>query len=147
MIKNTGLDRLYLQIKDRLNEAYHEINLSGEPIDGKYCKSVEDKLKQITGRKHARVTTSGTSAIQTALIAWKIKNKKVACTNYSFVASANQAAYNNDVDFIEIDSNGLMKYSPKYNTILKKISSFWRKHAKRRLFLDKKKWHLKSLEF
>ena len=47
MIKNTGLDRLYLQIKDRLNEAYHEINLSGEPIDGKYCKSVENKLKQI----------------------------------------------------------------------------------------------------
>ena len=47
MIKNTGLERLYLQIKDRLNEAYHEINLSGEPIDGKYCKSVENKLKQI----------------------------------------------------------------------------------------------------
>ncbi len=115
MIKNTGLDRLYLQIKDRLNEAYHEINLSGEPIDGKYCKSVEDKLKQITGRKHARVTTSGTSAIQTALIAWKIKNKKVACTNYSFVASANQAAYNNDVDFIEIDSNGLMKIGQHFD--------------------------------
>ena len=115
MIKNTGLERLYLQIKDRLNEAYHEINLSGEPIDGKYCKSVENKLKQITGRKHARVTTSGTSAIQTALIAWKIKNKKVACANYSFVASANQAAYNNEVDFIEIDQKGLMEIDQQFD--------------------------------
>lgn len=115
MIKNTGLDRLYNQIKDRLYDSYNEIHLSNEPIDSKFCKSVEKKLKHITGRKHARLTTSGTSAIQTALIAWQIKNKKVACANYSFVASANQAAYDNEVDFIDIDSNGLMKTDITFN--------------------------------
>jgi len=115
MISNTALDRLYMKIKDRLHDAYADIHLSGNPIDAKYCKSVEEKLKKITGRKHARLTTSGTSAIQTALIAWGIKDKKVACSNYSFVASANQAAYVNNVDFVEVDSKGLMQIDKKFD--------------------------------
>ena len=46
MIKNTAGDRLYHQIKHRLNEAYEEIHLSDNHVEGKYCKSVENKLKR-----------------------------------------------------------------------------------------------------
>lgn len=115
MIKNTAGDRLYHQIKHRLNEAYEEIHLSDNHVEGKYCKSVENKLKIITGRKHAKLFTSATAAIQTALLAWDIKDKNVACANYSFVASANQAALLNNVEFTDVDDRGLMLLEEKFN--------------------------------
>jgi len=108
MITNTASDRLYLQIKDRLNAAYEDIHLSNNYVEGDYCKSVEKKLKEITGRRHAKLFTSGTAAIQTALLAWGIRDRNVACANYSFVASANQAALLNDVEFFDVDEDGLM---------------------------------------
>lgn len=108
MITNQAGDRLYTQIKQRLDEAYERIHRSGNTIDGDYSRSVESKLKQITGRKHARLLSSGTSAIMTALLAWDIIDKRVACANYSFVASANQAALLNKVDFFDVDNKGMM---------------------------------------
>jgi len=108
MISNVAGDRLYNQIHERLNDAYHKIHTSGNWIDSVYCRSAEEKIKKITGRKHARLLSSGTSSIMVALLSWNIRNKKVACTNYSYVASASQAALINDVEFTDIDDNGLM---------------------------------------
>jgi len=115
MITNTASDRLYQQIKERLNAAYEDIHLSNNYVEGYYCKSVEKKLKDITGRKHAKLFTSGTAAIQTALLAWDIRDSKVACANYSFVASANQAALLNDVEFFDVDEDGLMMLEQEFH--------------------------------
>jgi len=114
MITHTAGNRLYQQIKERLNEAYEKIHMSDNHVEGEYCKSVENKLKRITGRKHAKLFTSGTTALQTALLAWNIIDKKVACVNYSFVASANQAALLNDVEFTDVDDRGLMLLHEKF---------------------------------
>lgn len=115
MIKNQAGDRLYAQIKGRLNEAYNTIHTSGNTIDGYFSRSVQEKLKKITGRKHAKLLTSGTTAIMTALMAWDIIKKRVACVNYSFIASANQASLLNDVEFFDINDKGVMVLDEQFD--------------------------------
>ena len=113
MIKFTNLERCYNELKDQLIPAYEEINQSGKHIDGKYCDLACNELKKITGRKHALLYPSGTSAILGSLLAWDIYDKKVALPNYSYVASANQAAMINGVEFFDVDENGLMHLKDK----------------------------------
>jgi len=108
MIKFANLSRCYEELKDDLLPAYEEIHKSGQVCNGKYRTLVEDKLKEITGRRHCRLTTSGTTAILGALIAWNLKGKEVMASNYSYVASANQAALLNKVKLQEVDEDGLM---------------------------------------
>ena len=115
MISNVASDRLYKQIVDRLTDAYHDIHTSGNLIDGPYCRSAEEKLKFITKRKHAKITTSATIALMVALIAWNIRNKKVACANYGYVASANQAALLNDIEFFDVDQKGLLNIEAQFS--------------------------------
>ena len=115
MISNVAGDRLYNQIHERLTEAYDHIHSTGNWIDDRYTDSVEQKLKLITRRRNAKLVTTGTSAIQTALMAWDLVDKNIACTNYSYVASANQAALLNDVDFFDVDDNGLIEIGDKFN--------------------------------
>jgi len=114
MISNTAGDRLYKQIHERLMDAYNEIHLSGNWIDDKFTESVENKLKKITGRKYAKLVTSGTSALNVALLSWNIINKNVACTNYSYVASVSQASLINKVDFFDVDKNGVIDLENKF---------------------------------
>ena len=109
MIKFTNLGRAYAELQEELQNAYNEIHSSGQVSNGKYCNLVEEDLKRITQRKFAKMFPSGTSAILGALLAWDIKNKKVACTNYSYTASANQAALLNDVELFDVDKNGLIE--------------------------------------
>ena len=115
MIKFTNIGRAYAELQEELHNAYNEIHSSGQVSNGKYCKLVEEDLKRITQRKFAKMFPSGTSAILGALLAWNIKNKKVACTNYSYVASTNQAALLNDVELFDVDKNGLMLLKEKIN--------------------------------
>ena len=115
MIKFTNVYRAYIELQEELRDAYNEIHLSGQVTNGKYCKLVEEDLKRITQRKFAKMFPSGTSAILGALLAWNIKNKKVACTNYSYVASTNQAALLNDVELFDVDKNGLMLLKEQIN--------------------------------
>jgi dTDP-4-amino-4,6-dideoxygalactose transaminase len=49
-----------------------------------------------------------------SLIAWGMKNKKVASTNYGYVASANQAALLNDVEFFDVDKKGLINIEEEF---------------------------------
>ena len=115
MIKFTNIGRAYAELQEELHNAYNEIHSSGQVSNGKYCKLVEEDLKRITQRKFAKMFPSGTSAILGALLAWNIKNKKVACTNYSYVASTNQAALLNDVELFDVDKNGLMLLKEQIN--------------------------------
>jgi dTDP-4-amino-4,6-dideoxygalactose transaminase len=114
MISNVAGDRLYQQIKDRLNDSYENIHQSGNWIDGVHCRSAEEKIKKITGRKHARLLSSCTSSLMVALLSWDIRNKKVACSNYSYVASASQAALINDVEFMDVDNKGLISLEKQF---------------------------------
>lgn len=108
MIKFKSLDRFYKQHQEQIDDVYQTVFESGKHIDGKYCRSVEQKLKTITGRKHAAIVNSGTSALLTATIALELNNKTVAVANYSYVASANQAALQNTVKLIDVDNQGIM---------------------------------------
>jgi len=114
MISNVAGDRLYQQIKDRLNDSYENIHQSGNWIDGVHCRSAEEKIKKITGRKHARLLSSCTSSLMVALLSWDIRNKKVACSNYSYVASASQAALINGVEFMDVDNKGLISLEKQF---------------------------------
>lgn len=107
-------DRLYDQIGDRLRTAYEKIHKSGDYIDSNFCRSAEDKLKKITGRKHARLLSSATSALMVALLSWDMRNKSVACVNYSYIASANQAALLNQVELFDVDSKGLLQLEKEF---------------------------------
>jgi UDP-2-acetamido-2-deoxy-ribo-hexuluronate aminotransferase len=109
MISNVGTERLYKQIADRLNHAYATIHETGDIIDGRYTKSVEKKLRELTGRKFAKLVPSGTSAIQIALLSWGLIGKTIACANYSYVASVNQAALINKVNFYDVNRAGLLE--------------------------------------
>ena len=108
MIKFKALDRFYLDNKEQIDNVYQSVFLSGKHVDGDYCRSVEEKIKLITGRKHATVVTSGTSAILTAMLALDLQNKSVAVANYSYIASANQAALQNNIKLVDVDSNGIL---------------------------------------
>jgi dTDP-4-amino-4,6-dideoxygalactose transaminase len=114
MISNVAGDRVFRQINERLTEAYEHIHTTGNWIDDRYTNSAEQKLKFITRRRHAKLVTTGTSAIQIALMAWNLVDKKIACTNYSYVASANQAAFLNNVDFFDVDDNALIDIGDKF---------------------------------
>jgi len=115
MINNTAGDRTYAQISDRLHEAYAHIHKTGNWIDDKYTESAERKLRKITGRRHAKLVTCGTTAIQIALLAWNLKGKQIACSNYSYVASVNQAALLNKIDLYDVDTNGLLELSTRFD--------------------------------
>lgn len=115
MIKFTNPGKAYRELQEELRDAYNEIHLSGQLTNGKYCNLVEEDLKRITQRKFAKMFPNGTSAILGALLAWNIKNKKVACTNYSYVASTNQAALLNDVELFDVDENGLIVLKEQIN--------------------------------
>lgn len=108
MIKFKGLDRFYKQHQDCIDSVYQSVFNSGKHVDGDYCRSVEQKLKNITGRKHAAVVSSGTSAILTAMLALDLQNKSVAVANYSYIASANQAALQNRISLVDVDLNGVI---------------------------------------
>jgi dTDP-4-amino-4,6-dideoxygalactose transaminase len=115
MIKFVDLSRCWNELKHELLPAYEEIHQSGNVANGKYRKLVEEQLKDITGRKNARLTTSGTTAIQGSLIAWDLINKDVACSNYSYVASTNQAALLNKVQLHDVDEDGNISLASAIN--------------------------------
>ena len=115
MISNIAGDRLYAQIGERLEHAHRKILKSGAWIDGEFCRSVEQKIKDITGRKHAKLLNSATSGLMVALIAWGMKGKQVACVNYSYIASASQAALVNDIELFDVDDRGLLNLDQKFD--------------------------------
>lgn len=108
MISNINTDRCYQELEEKLLHAYEEIQWSGQVRNGKYCRLAEDELKKITGRKHARLFPSGTISITVALLSWQIINQTVATTPYSYVASANQPALLNRLNFYDINASGVL---------------------------------------
>lgn len=73
-IKIVPIPRLYGELKDKLYSRYDEVYTAGKQMwEGEYCVKCEDFLKQISNRKYAFLTTSGTSSIQIMLLALGIE--------------------------------------------------------------------------
>lgn len=108
VIKFKSLDRFYKENQEQIDHVYQSIFDSGKHIDGDYCRAAEEKLKQLTGRKHAAFVSSGTSALLTAMLALDLKNKHISVPNYSYIASANQAALQNTIKLVDVDNKGIL---------------------------------------
>ena len=115
-IKFKGLDRLYQETKEELDHVVNDVYKSGSVVNSKYCRLVEEQLKSLTGRKHAKMVASGTAGLMVSLLALGLKGKSIAVSNYSYIASANQAALISDnVELIDVDKNGIMQIPNQIN--------------------------------
>lgn len=106
-VKPINGDRLY----DLVQEEYLGLlpnTLKNKTFDDEYTAKCENLIKQKTGRKHAFMCHSGTSALTIAMLAGHIgPGDEVICPNYGYVASVNQIGVVGAVPkFIEVDSYG-----------------------------------------
>ena len=75
--------------------------------NGPYCIEFEKELSIIGNCKYVAATSSGTTALETAVRALDLKGE-VITTPYSFIASASCLAINNiKPDFVDIDPSNL----------------------------------------
>jgi dTDP-4-amino-4,6-dideoxygalactose transaminase len=88
MIKFVPISRLFDTVKDEYYTYLEDVYSKDEQFEGEYCVKSEQLLKEITGRKHALLVTSGTSGIIAMLLAQKIgPGDEVICINYSCPAT------------------------------------------------------------
>lgn len=88
MITIANLARQYEEIKPVLMPRLDSVYSQNQHLEGKWMLDCEDRLKQLTGRKHARMVTSGTSALLLMCMAVGIKpGDKVVVINYSIPSS------------------------------------------------------------
>lgn len=75
MIKIAPVDRLYNDIKDSLQEKFEKIFKPdhGPFREGPYSKECEEIIKEMTGRRYALMTTSGTASLQCGYLAMGLK--------------------------------------------------------------------------
>jgi len=106
-VKPINGDRLY----DLVQEQYLDLlpsTLQNKTFDDEYTAKCESFVKAKTGRKHAFMCHSGTSALTIAMLAAGIvPGDEVLCPNYGYVASVNQIGVVGAIPkFIEVDSYG-----------------------------------------
>jgi len=106
-IKPIAGDRLY----DLLQEEYLDLlpsTLQGKTFNGEYTKKCEELIKSKSGRKHAFMVHSGTSALTIAMLTGSIgPGDEVICPNYSYVASVNQIGLVGGIPvFVDVDKYG-----------------------------------------
>lgn len=79
---------MYEDVRTVLADRMQTVYTSNKQFDGPYMEACQDKLKEISGRKHAFINHSGTASITIMLLASGVKpGDKVATTNYSCPAS------------------------------------------------------------
>jgi len=88
MIRALNLDRRYNDTKEEYISYLDDIMERQVPCNGYYTSLVEDSLQNITGRKHALLTNTGSIALLLSLFVNKIgKGDEIITTNYSSPAS------------------------------------------------------------
>ena len=112
MITFKGIDRFYQQHQEQIQYNFDQVMRKSSGTDGDFCRSVESKICAITGRKHAAVVSSATSALMIAMISLNLNKKCIAAPNYSYVASVNQIAFCNRLNFVDVDNNGIANNYP-----------------------------------
>ena len=88
MIENVSIPRMYAEVRHVLDPRMQNVLTSNVQFDGPYMEACQEKLKDLTGRKHAFITQSGTSSITIMLLAAGVNpGDKVATINYSCPAT------------------------------------------------------------
>lgn len=106
-VKPINGDRLYNIVQEEYLDLLPK-TLQGKTFDDEYTEKCESFIKQKTGRKHAFMCHSGTSALTMAMLAGHIgPGDEVICPNYSYVASVNQIGVVGAIPkFVEVDKFG-----------------------------------------
>lgn len=101
---------MYEDVKTVLADRMQTVYTSNKQFDGPYMEACQEKLKEITGRKHAFITQSGTSSITIMLLASGISpGDRVATINYSCPATVMPIKLLGAVPvFKDIDMHGQM---------------------------------------
>src|SRR5512143_3432643 len=82
------------QIGEEEKRAVLEVLDSGMLAQGPRVKAFEEAFARMCGVKHAVATSSGTTALQTALLAHHIgPSNEVITSPFTFIASANSILY------------------------------------------------------
>jgi dTDP-4-amino-4,6-dideoxygalactose transaminase len=90
MIKFFNVDRQYQQDREEYLDLADRVFSSGQVINGKYCRQLENSLKSRTGRKHCILTASCTDALAFVGSAVLTANRNtVLFPNLSFPATDN----------------------------------------------------------
>lgn len=112
MIKIAPLSRLYNDIMPTLSAYYQDVYSTDNHVDGTYTKQCAEIISQHT-KQHTVVTTSGTTAITSMLLAIGIQpNDEVLCVNYSNPASVMPIKLLGAVPvFVDINNYGCMDLS------------------------------------
>ena len=112
MIKFFNVDLQYQQDRDIYLDLADRVYSSGQVINGKYCRKLEDSLKARTGRKHCVLTASCTDAL--AFVGSALQSEQsnnFIFPNLSFPATNNgfarESKHNLDQRiYIPVDNNG-----------------------------------------
>ncbi|MEG2361594.1 MAG: DegT/DnrJ/EryC1/StrS family aminotransferase [Christensenella sp.] len=97
----------YRALKDEIDEAVHNVLVSGKYIMGPQVKELENQLADYVGVKHCISCANGTDALQLALMAWDISaGDAVFVADFTFFASAEViSAVGAHPIFVDVDAN------------------------------------------
>lgn len=133
LIPHFGLARQYDNLQEELLEATHESLRNGTLINGPFTAALESWLCDYTGCKYASVTHSGTHALEfiagyhydLSFIAGDEEPPVICIPNLTYPATLN-AFYSMgwDVELIDTDNNGLIKFDDDYEDGFNKYTCF-----------------------
>jgi UDP-2-acetamido-2-deoxy-ribo-hexuluronate aminotransferase len=125
MIKFIPISRLHDVIKDQYYDCLNEVYSQDRQFEGPYCKKSEQRLQEISGRKHALLVTSGTAGIMAMLLAHGVKpGDEVICINYSCPATVMPVMVLGATPvFVDIDRYGQMDLANVKTKITDKTSA------------------------
>jgi UDP-2-acetamido-2-deoxy-ribo-hexuluronate aminotransferase len=108
VIKITSLSRQYKEIKHILSPRLDAVYQQDQHMEGKWMLACEERLEQMTGRKHAHMVTSGTAALIIMHMSLGIgPGDTVLATNYSIPSSIMPARIlGAKLKFIDINKYG-----------------------------------------
>ena len=105
MIRQKRPTQQYKLLQKEYDDVYKDIMLNGYDFSGPYTERCQEKLKEITGRKHMYMTISGTGAITAAIYALDLFDKKVAVGSWNYSACVNQYQAFSKPVFVDCDDN------------------------------------------
>lgn len=110
MIKAHNTQRKWDQVKEFIIDGLDSIHASEKIFNSQYTLQVEEKLRQVSGRKYALMCASGSHAITMSLKAHGIgQGNKVIIPSYSCPATLSSVMVTGaEPVFCEIDETGMM---------------------------------------
>lgn len=133
LIPHFGLKRQYDNLQDELLEATHEAMKEGIFTNGPFTASLESWLRDYTGCKFATVTHSGTQALEfiagyhydLSFLAGDEEAPRIRIPNLASPKTLNAFfSMGWDIELVDTDSNGLMKFDDDYENSFNTYACF-----------------------